>query len=494
VDSEGKVTGEEGNEGESNSGTGDNSENVNNNDGSTVAKIWFATDGNEYSNGGIIDIPFSSEDNNLAFQLKHYPETTENFQWAYIQEGVDRTVEVKNNDINLDNFGLNIGNRTGDIKLKVTYSNDNQVEVTLNVVKEEFETRGLKAIDVQNNQRVAANSEVLYLIDPNSISDTKREVRYEHEINPDLDRRQYSDLDIVWSYQDQTINQNLQQEFGIKKITRELIEGDKVLRTSVSSGYPDVNEKELSVDVQWIESKKQVLNMTDKFKKFLDFFKVVNEVSDAVETVAPCETSFLENFDRNMTWQWVTFNAEDPESRHVLETKRFEFAIDAANIASFGCKKGLAVSVFGYSVSLGEIYFNFSAGANISIRNDEIFYVENQQQKDKYTYTQGGIKVSGKGGIKGGVGHKDEDGKTVVGIFYDANVDITGGGRIVYPYKGNSDEIAGVLYINPLMYNFIATAQLGPLAKDFKYSDILWDIRKQKRVVYNMETSELTYE
>ena len=58
-----------------------------------------------------------------------------------------------------------------------------------------------------------------------------------------------------------------------------------------------------------------------------------------------------------------------------------------------------------------------------------------------------------------------------------------GGGRIQYPYEGNSNEIAGILYINPLMYTFTVTAKLGPLDQDFnfiRYANIPCPINKFK--------------
>lgn len=471
----------------SNSSDGENSE-----DDQTYfagPKIWFATDNQEYDNNDIITLPYSSTDYHLAFELRNIPENTKLFKWVFLQNGTDYTETVKNHESNLKTFGVNLRDKNGDMQIIATYD-DKKITVNLRIEKDEFSIDQLFAQDGEgdSDKRIAHQGETLYLIDPKDIKTSTNKVKYWINMKPNLAVNKYSQSDIAWSYIEQTKSKNLQQEFGVKRIERTLYEDRNKITTSVIAGYPQEQKNELSVDVKWVESKYESYNMVNKFKKFLDFFKVVNEASNIIETVAPCQTSFLENFDRNLTWKWLTFNGEDFNSRHILETKRFEFAIDAAKIASFGCKKGLGVSAFGYSFSIGELYFDLTAGANLSIRNDEIFYLENSTLKDDYTYSQGGIKVTGKGGIKGGVGTKGDDGNVSIGIYYDTNLELAGGGRIEYPYQGDTNEIAGVLYINPLTYNITATAKMGPYDKDFKYSDVLWNIQMKKMIIYNMET------
>ena len=448
-----------------------------------VVKIWKVLDGKEYEKGSKINVDYHSIEKHMSFKLKNYPENTQEIEWKFFINNIDLAPVLKRQDLTFDQFGCNVGGKFGDIKLKAIYD-DKEIEVGIVVLKEEFELKEMYAKHKGN--RIAKSSEILYLIDEESVGKNSEQISYNIALSPDTHEDKFESLDIVWSYVDQTKSKNQQKEFGIKSISRNLLEDYNILSTSVSAGFPEKKTK--SIDVKWVDQKMQVKNLTNKFVDFLSFFKLVNEVSDMVETVAPCNTSFLEGFDRNIIWRWTTFNEEDILSRHILETKRFEFAIESPNLASFSCEKGLGVTAFGYEFSLGKIYFDFSAGANISIRDEDVYYLENYNKKDDYTYVQGGITASGKGGLKGGIGHKDEDG-TTIGIYYDANLNVTGGGRIEYPYLGNADLIAGLLYIDPLMYNFIAIAKLGPLDKEFTYSDILWDIRIQKISVYNMKTN-----
>ena len=48
--------------------------------------------------------------------------------------------------------------------------------------------------------------------------------------------------------------------------------------------------------------------------------------------------------------------------------------------------------------------------------------------------------------------------------------------------------------LNPLMYTLAATVKLGPLDKDFKYSDILINKRLKKKVIYDFKNNTTSYE
>ena len=196
---------------------------------------------------------------------------------------------------------------------------------------------------------------------------------------------------------------------------------------------------------------------------------------------------FIENVDRNLTFQWKSYNEEDDISRHVLSHKEFEFSISAPNIASLKCGKRLGVSVFGYGIELGELYIQFSAGANIGILNDEIYYYENNRFKEKKTSGKGGIEAKREAGITIGGGLKDDKGELIIGAYGGGTVSITGGGRVEYPYNNSTSQIGAIFYIDPLMYNFTAEVKMGPLSKSFTYSEVLWDVRIEKKVTINFE-------
>lgn len=143
----------------------------------------------------------------------------------------------------------------------------------------------------------------------------------------------------------------------------------------------------------------------------------------------------------------------------------------------------------GVMAGIANIYAKLGAGLDVSILKDKNYYLEGNKFIDEVNFSQGGvIKVTGEAGLKVGAGIKNDEGKMILGIEGGGKIDITGGGKIIYPYNGNEEIIAGEAYLNTLMYTFTATAKLGPLDKEFKFSDILWGIRYKKTIKFNVKT------
>ncbi len=352
--------------------------------------------------------------------------------------------------------------------------------VNVEVTNFNFKLIELYASDGKNSKRLAKSGQILYLLDQKGITDESRKINYSVVTDPKL-KNNYGKYDIVWDYNENGPRPN----FGEINIHRYLKESNEISTTGVKAGYPDKSYKK--VDVLWVLEKKKVKSFANKIKNFLSFFKVVNDVSEKVSKVMPCEVSLLKDFDKNLKFQDVNFNKEDKISRHLIEVERFQFDVEASNIAKLKCGKKIKFKTFGYVIDIAEAYVQLGAGLNVSIIKDDNYYYEQHQFIDKNKFSQGGVKVSGEAGLKAGLGVKNDKGKMIVGVEGGGKVDITGGGKIIYPYKENEDLIAGELYLNPLMYSFTLTAKLGPLDKEFKHSDILWNIRMKRKVIYNMK-------
>lgn len=87
-------------------------------------------------------------------------------------------------------------------------------------------------------------------------------------------------------------------------------------------------------------------------------------------------------------------------------------------------------------------------------------------------------------GLRGNIGPPETDANgNVWGIKYGTNTSITGGGKIEYPYKGDNNIMGATLYINPLMYTLKASVKMGPLDKEFEYSNILWNLKLESSPV-----------
>jgi hypothetical protein len=213
-----------------------------------LAKIWSSRGNKEYSNGDVMEVPYKSTDEHLAFALKNYPANTETFQWSYIENDQDITALVKNSEPTVDNFGVNIAKRSGPTKLKVKYGN-NEVVIEIKINKKPFGLTDLSAYPQDKPKRKAIAGQTLYLVDGDAITVSDKVV-YDATFDPDLAQSLYAPSDIIWKYNDQTQYRYEQLELGKKKITRTLEEDNATLKTSVEGGYPNKITK--SVDVKWI--------------------------------------------------------------------------------------------------------------------------------------------------------------------------------------------------------------------------------------------------
>ena len=346
--------------------------------------------------------------------------------------------------------------------------------------EKEFKLIDLRAVDLSNTNRVAKAGEILYYVDVPTLKNEKRNTKFEVTISPNLNADSIEKDKIQWIYNTTHLTDN----DGKTKIEKNIVENDDV-NVSVKAGMPSADEKK--VDVEWVKEDRTVKDFTTQIEGFFNLFKAVNKISDAAAIVTPCNVNFLKNINGGLTFQWQSYNDEDKVSRHALKHDEFTFSINAPNIASLKCGKRLGVSVFGYDLSLGELYIQFSAGANIGISSDEIYYYENNKFKEKQTQARGGIEAKGEAGITIGGGLKDDKGELIIGAYGGGSVSITGGGRVEYPYNNKTNQMRAVFYIDPLMYNFTAEVKMGSLSKSFTYSEVLWDIKIEEDVIYEFK-------
>ena len=367
----------------------------------------------------------------------------------------------------------------------ISDTTNNNAKEEIKKEEKEFKLTNLTATDLSKPNRVAKAGEILYYLNTKTISKEKRNTQFEITINPKLTATEIEKERIQWTYN----TAHLEENDGKTKIEQNIVEQDDA-NVSVKAGYPTLNEK--SVDVKWINENRTVKDLSLKIKGFFDLFKTVNKISDAAAIVpgARCEVNFLEKIDRDLTFQWQSYNKEDGISRHILKYDEFTFKIKAPNIASLECGPKLSISAFGYKMELGKLYIKFSAGANIGIVSKDIYYYESNKFKEKQTSAIGGIEAKGEAGIEIGGGLKDDKGELIIGAYGGGKVSITGGGRLEYPYNNNTNQIRAVLYIDPLMYNFTAEVKMGPLSKKFTYSEVLWNIRIENERIIDFNKNE----
>ena len=267
--------------------------------------------------------------------LKNYPKNTKTFKWQLFHSGMDKTAEVKENDDNLDNFGINLKGRSGDIKLKVTYD-DKEIEVTLLTERKEFELTELTATHKDKPKRIAKSGETLYLL-----TDKKsKKVDYDLDLNPKLNNQSFSNQDITWYYEAPNQQTSLGKDYGKPSITRSLFHEPKINTTSVKAGYPNLVEK--SVDVKWFDREYNKSSFvigtssSDLLKKALELSELTEKFTKNLEKIPfikRVKKGQIENgigfyFDI-IPFQKTLENEEDIKSRLYYTKKEIEGGFEA---------------------------------------------------------------------------------------------------------------------------------------------------------------------
>ncbi len=403
-------------------------------------KIWCAQDNKDYDHGDIIDIPFNSIDNHMAFKLKNYPEGTQNFQWILTRNGIDLTVIVKNNEPNLNNFGCNLGGLFGDIKLKAIYD-DKEIEVSINVLKDEF---GLKEMYAKHKEkRVAKSSEILYLVDGNATTSSEQ-VRYDITLSPDLTETKYESSDITWSYEDQSINRNLNSEFGKTFINRNLKEVDAIITTSVHVGYP--NKATKSIDVKWIDGSKKELSFipVNSIRKIKSTYETIERNLKAVEGALKVKGVKIEL--EPISIEGSTQNKEDNNSR--LYFTEETGAVSGGLTASFP-KMTLTHPVLNTLSRIGVadvgFYMQFSIGAYLKGGIERYKYVESIKHQGSDPF----VEFESKGCLTAGLEAKLLVARNLVDFNVNGYVQGCIAGNLKYQFA--SETFDGKIYIPPLI-------------------------------------------
>ena len=344
--------------------------------------------------------------------------------------------------------------------------NNSKVELNV-IIKEKDFTSQLSITDSDNKNRKAKVGEILYFINKPTIYNEKRKVVV--DANPTISINEIHPEKLQWKINNITDNKLK----GKERFTLSLTEkGDKTI-TSIA-GHPKTNSQ--NAQVKWVDNNYKIVSFNHKIEGLLKITNILNNVSKKVEKVLPCSISLLKGIGKNLTWQSTTENIEDEYSRYILQENKFEFILSADNIASLKCSKELGISVFGKSFELGELYAEISIGANMGIENTDIYYLESHKLHSKNKKGASDIEVKGEVGLTLGGGYK-KNGELIIGAYGGGKVNVTGGGKIEYPYNENSYKMGVNAYINPVMYNFTAEVKLGPLSKELSYSGILIDTR-----------------
>ena len=479
------VTTNNNNNNNNNNNTGNNTSNNSNGTNVTGTDYYIEYKGGKYFTGGKIKIPYKRYMFE-TFEMKSLEAGTKvNFtihepgkqdMWrGYDANSAKQTIpinELTGSLINLYKQDLHAS--------AFELSNEPKVVVEVEKIVTPFNQNGLTATDLGNTSRVAKAGETLYYINKPTLSTERNNTEFK-AILSQSDNNKIPPEYLTWKIDGRADD----YKNGVSKFNV-LISENKINTTiSNKAGFPDMTNKE--VKVKWVDEKKQFISFASKISGLLKILEIINSVSEKVEKIAPCKATFLKDFNNSLVWKKENFNQEDNKSRHILDIKRFDFQLKASDLALLECSKKMGVSAFGYDINLGEIYVKLGVGLEVVIRNDKIYYLENQRfLKDKNT-SSGGFTIKGELGLRGNIGTEEDENGTQWGIKYGANTSITGGGKIEYPLGGDNNVMGAFLYINPLMYTLKASVKIGPLDKEFEFSDILWNLKLEKVISINLD-------
>ena len=261
----------------------------------------------------------------------------------------------------------------------INISGSPKVRVEVEKVVKPFSFTRLEAVDISNPKRFANAGETLYYINKSEITNEFKKTSFKIIVNPNVTIDEILKQNLKWKFNGiEDDNKN-----NVKNFNVDITEKFNVKVTGIA-GFPNLSTK--NVNVKWIEEKKEIKSFASKISGLLKILEIINTVSEKVESVAPCKVVFLKDFNNSLVWKKENFNEEDKDSRHILDIKRFEFQLKVNDLALLECSKKIGVSFFGYDIKLGEIYFKLGVGSDISIRNDNVCYLEDYKFKnDKNT-------------------------------------------------------------------------------------------------------------
>ncbi len=387
---------------------------------------------------------------NYAFFLKEYQEGVA-IRWTFLEEGSDLTNDFIIDTRDKDFIMLNMDKASGALELKAKYG---EKEIAVKLVWDfvEYEFTELSAKHKTN--RIAKSGEVLYLVDPPSVTNTYKEVRYGITTNPKtIDESKIRN--IKW-YKDENRPEN-QLAINTTEITRNIKEDDNTT-TYVYAGNPDNLTK--GIEVKWVDEKRikyEVIPSAVQFtaEKVFDGFKTIKTITDKFGKYAP-------KIEPRIKFTGTQFNEEDEDSRfyNIIQ----EGSVDAS------------VRVFydiplppPYSINLTVPYINYTIGeigAYVLVLTEAGMSgglrKEKRNDKQNFIRTQNNIALRGSGSIEFGarINVLPEVKAVVIDVKAYGKAKLSASGKVVFNTNG-STEFAPRVYFDPLVGGFKGKIKAG---------------------------------
>lgn len=411
----------------------------------TENSIFIRYNGKDYKNGDKIEIQYERDLPLQRFELIGIK--GEKITWDVYKNFNDIAVIKAFTDTDND-VSFNVLAMPNRYVLAAEYEEKKDIRVNIHIIKDQFSLTELTATHKNKPNRVAKSDQTLYLVDPPSLINTKRVVKYNVNINPNLNSKKYSKSDISWHYDKPGTQLGNPKNDGEKTITRILTESSNTITTTVKAGYLDVKEK--SVDIKWINEDKKTIKVVPPGiqNTITTIFKNMKKIEDITKKFG----KFKIELKPKVEFFGTKFNEEDDKSRfyNIVKDGGVNASLDLKYKVPLPPPYSLDLTIPWINYKIGEI------GAYIdifgAIKASGVLRYEKRIDKDIFTRTTNSIIIKGEGGLEIGakVDILPEVEVVVIDLRAFGKAKLIASGKVNFT-DGNNYIFKPEVYIEPLI-------------------------------------------
>lgn len=125
------------------------------------------------------------------------------------------------------------------------------------------------------------------------------------------------------------------------------------------------------------------------------------------------------------------------------------------------------------------MFFDLNLGSNINFSHETSTIFETKKVSTK-KLLQGGLELGLDVGAK--LGNEWEINGMKIGLIATTSVNGSGGGKVEYPYDGNTNEVGFYFYLNPVKVKIKGEATAGIYAKELSWDYILFNTQLKSKI------------
>ena len=301
---------------------------------------------------------------------------------------------------------------------------------------------------------MAKSGQVLYLVQKPTLPEDFQEVNFEIKTSPKVYKNQIRRTDIKWSFD----GTNSFDNYGEKKIKRNLRAREAEYETSVTTGYQ--NQTERSVDIKWIKEDKQTHKVIPPAiqSQVEDIFEKVKTIKKIIDRY----TSDRIKIEPKIEIRGTQRNKEDKETRFykTIRDGSIEAKVDVKYKVKLPPPYSWELKIPFSNINLGKIGAFIDLKASIGISG--VLTYEKRNDKDYFKKTKNTIQAKGSGGaefgVKADILSNVENVTIEIKAYGKATLNVAG--KLVI--KSNDDiEFKPTIYFDPLIGAFKGKIMAG---------------------------------